>query len=135
MAMGLWQNKVKSDPHWQVESAGTWSIKGVPAAENSIIVSARRGIDLRGHRSRGISREMLVHFNLILVMESGQKEALSVEFPDMRSKVFLISEMVGEQYDIKDPMGEPLEDFEATAEEFEQIFNQGYARIVQLASG
>jgi protein-tyrosine-phosphatase len=78
---------------------------------------------------------MLVHFNLILVMESGQKEALSVEFPDMRSKVFLISEMVGEQYDIKDPMGEPLEDFEATAEEFEQIFNQGYARIVQLASG
>jgi protein-tyrosine phosphatase len=135
MAMGLWQKKVKSDPRWRVESAGSWSIEGVPAAENTIVVLTRRGIDLHKHRSRGVSRELLAQFDLILVMETGHKEAISIEFPEFKSKVFLLSEMVGEQYNIQDPVGGSLEDFEATAQEFEQIFERGYARIVQLAQG
>jgi len=135
MAMGLWQTKVRSDPSWLIESAGTWSIEGVPAAENTLIVLAMRGVDLRGHRSQIISPELLRGFNLILVMESGHKEALGVEFPDIAPKVFLLSEMVGQQYNIIDPMGGPLDEFEETAKEFEQIFEQGFTRIVQLAQG
>jgi len=135
MAMGLWRNKVGYDTGWQIESAGTWSIEGAPAAENTLIVLAMRGVDLREHRSQGISLALLHRFNLILVMESGHKEALSVEFPDIAPRVFLFSEMVGEQYNITDPMGGPLEDFEESAKEFEQIFEEGFARIVQLAQG
>jgi len=39
-------------------------------------------------------------------MEAGQKEALQVEFPKEREKIFLLSEAAeGVPYDIPDPFG------------------------------
>lgn len=133
MAMGLLRKKVEGLPGWQIESAGTWTITGQPAASNTLLVLSARGIDIQDHRSRPISRDYLSQFKLILTMESGHKEALRVEFPEIAHKVHLVSEMIGAGYNIDDPMGGSSEDFEETAAEFERIFDLGFEKIIQLA--
>jgi len=93
---------------WNVHSAGTWTTDGMPAVTAAIELAAQIGLDIRKHQSRSITRDMLRDADLVLVMESGQKEALQIEFPSYRKKIFLLSEATGEiSYDIPDPMTNP----------------------------
>lgn len=133
MATGLFRKIVGDTPEWRVESAGTWSIENQPAAIFSQEVLASRGIDISDHRSRSVSRELLAQFDLILTMEAGHKEALKIEFPEIAHRVYMLSEMVGAKYDITDPMGSSIDEFELTAVELEQIFERGLPKIKQLA--
>lgn len=118
---------------WRVESAGTWTLEDEPAAAKSIRLLNERGLNLRRHRSRSVSRELLRGFNLILTMEHGHKEAMQAEFPEASNRIFLLSEMVGGNQEIKDPMGGPEADFLQTIAELETLLEQGYDRIAQLA--
>ena len=53
---------------------------------------------------------MMASYDLILVMVSNHKEARHIEFPEYAHKVFLLSEMVGGDWDLEDPVGKPLEE-------------------------
>ena len=119
---------------WRVESAGTWAHEGLPAAPMAQYVLRRRGIDLSAHRSRNVYGELLLSFNLILVMEDGHKEALRVEFPQILGRVYLLSEMINLKRNIVDPMGGGLADFEGTVREFDSLFNRGMDTMTQMAS-
>ena len=118
---------------WRIESAGTWTQEGYPAASKAQAILKEGGIDISGHRSRSVSGELLRGFDLILVMEQGHREALQVEFPDTRDRVYLLSEMVGSTYDIRDPIGGSTEDFMESIHEISHLLAQGFDRIDQLA--
>lgn len=134
LAEALFRDMVSDESgEWKVESAGTWALTGEPAAQNSQQVLAERGLDASEHRARIVSLELLSSFNLILTMEKGHKEALQIEFPAIAERVFTLSEMVGSEFDIHDPIGGPLVEFQATADELESILTDGYASITQLA--
>ena len=137
MAEALLKKKLRqSDIHgWRVRSAGSWATKGLPAAEGSQLVLQEMGIDLSQHLSRPVSREVIETFDLILTMERGHKEALRVEFPDLKGRIYLLSEMVGSTFDIRDPIGGTMEDFKDTAREVEDLLERGFERIVSLAQG
>jgi protein-tyrosine-phosphatase len=124
---------VQPDQDWQVGSAGTWAVGDQPATEKAQQVLSDRGIDLSGHRSRSVSRELLESYNLILTMERGHREALRVEFRDLAPRIYLLSEMIGMTREIRDPIGGTLSDFEKTAQELEGILTQGMEKISQLA--
>ena len=47
--------------------------------------------------------------------------------------MYLITEMIGENWEIVDPIGGSLVDFEDTAREIEHILTQGYERICRIA--
>lgn len=134
MAMAIFQEKLGERAHnWRVESAGTWTRDGEPAAPRVISLLAGRGLDLREHRSRGITPDLMSPFNLILTMERGHKEALQVEFPQHARRVFLFSEMVGSVFDIRDPIGGSMDDFRESLAEIERILTNGFDRIRELA--
>ena len=120
---------------WTVSSAGTWSLVGHKADEFSLQLLAERGIDLSGHRSQRVTRELLERADVVLVMTHDHKEAVQVEFPELADKVHLISEMVGQNYSIADPIGGSLEDFRYTFNELDQLLTKGLARIVELGGG
>lgn len=126
-------NPYEDDDVWRIQSAGTWAIDGAPAAVNSIRAMEERKIDIRKHRSRLITLGIMQEFNLILTMENGHKEALHVEFPDLASRVYLISEMIGKHFNIVDPIGGPLVDFRDTADEIEHILTSGFSKISELS--
>ncbi|MEW6716615.1 MAG: hypothetical protein AB1345_03800 [Chloroflexota bacterium] len=118
---------------WRVESAGTW-VQGIsPAVQTVQDVLADFGLNIQDHRSRVVTRELLRQFDLILTMETGQKEALTVEFPEIAPRLFLLSEMVGEEYSIPDPIGGELSDYRRTAARIHRLLTQGFERIVRLA--
>ena len=121
---------------WKVESAGTWTIDGKPAAEvTQIVMKQLYDVDLSVHRTRVVSRPLLRPFDLILVMEVGQKEAICVEFPELSSRVFLLYEMVDQIRNVGDPMGGSVKDCEDTAKEIYGILTTGFDKIIYLASG
>jgi len=118
---------------WQVESAGTWAPKGKPASHEVHTVMKKVGLDVSTHRSRLVNRRILHGFNLILTMEANHKEALRVEFPEIAERIYMLSEMVGEERDVDDPIGGPLVDFEDTAREIDSYLSEGFDKICQLA--
>ncbi len=133
MAMGILRHLTSLDEDlWRIESAGVWAREGNPAHLNVELILREMGVDISRHRSRQVTRDMLNEFDLVLVMELGHKEGLRMAFPDLANKVFMLSEIVGQRYDIVDPIGGTLADFRETAQELEHILQEGSEKILQL---
>jgi protein-tyrosine phosphatase len=123
----------RSLTQWTVSSAGTWALWLRGASQFSIDVAQQMGLDIREHRSRMIDEALLEQADLVLCMETGQVEALQVEFPSYIDKVYLLSEMAGEQYSVHDPYGEPLAMYQQMADDLSLLIDQGLERIIELA--
>ena len=119
---------------WRIESAGTWALEGHPADKGAQKAMLELGLTMIQHRTRMVSHELLQQFDLILTMEQGQKEALRVEFPGLASRIYMLSEMVGEKVDIADPIGGKSQDYREAIEAITKFLNAGHTRIVRLAS-
>jgi protein-tyrosine-phosphatase len=136
MALGLFKQKIASDPDvssWKIDSAGTWAPEGEPASGMSQRLLKNRGIDIQDHQSKSVTLELLRSYNLILTMERGHKEALRTEFPEIKGRVFMISEMIGQSSDIQDPYSGTVDDYLAALQEIERILDQGFEKIRSLA--
>ncbi len=136
MAEALLRTRLARDEarqDWQVGSAGVWAPEGRPASAYAIEEMAQRGINLDGHRSRNVTRELIAEADLVLVMTRHHAEALKVAFTEHAHKVYLFSEMVGQMYDIYDPYGGTRMDYAYIARELEQLIETGYERIVWRA--
>lgn len=131
MLLDLFQRIGMTD--WQVSSAGTWGVVERGAAQNSIQVMADQNIDISDHRARMVSREIIEEADLVLCMEAGHKEALSIEFADQADKIYLLSEMAGRSHSIDDPYGGPKSEFEDMAAELAELIDAGFSQIVRLA--
>jgi protein-tyrosine-phosphatase len=86
-------------------------------------------MDISNHRSRMVTEGILESFDLVLTMEKGQKEALVVEFPKFARRVQMLTEMIGLVYDIPDPIGKSMTDFEETYKELEQVLRLGLEKV------
>ena len=117
---------------WRVGSAGVWTTDGRPASAHAIEEMAQRGIDMRAHRARNVTRELMAEADLVLAMTRQHVEALRSAFPEHAHKVELLSEMIGRTYDIHDPYGGTRLEYTHTARELEQLVEDGYERIVTL---
>lgn len=138
MAEGLLRARLARDEPrrgWQVGSAGVWTTEGWLASTYAVEEMAQREIDLRAHRSRSVTRELMGQADLVLVMTRHHAEALRAAFPDYAQRVYLLSEMVRRTFDIDDPYGGTRPEYAYTARELEQLIEDGYARIVALVEG
>lgn len=118
---------------WRVESAGTWARKDELVPSKMQTIAREWGLDLSGHRSRCLNHELLRPFALILTMEQGHKEALRVEFPDVASRVHLLTEMSGVTLNIIDPLGGSWLDYLQMAREIDKWLTHGFEQIIRLA--
>jgi protein-tyrosine phosphatase len=135
MAAALLQARLSRDEarhDWQVGSAGVWTTDGRPASAYAIDEMAQRSIDLRVHRSRNVTRALMDEADLVLAMTQDHAEALTAAFPDQAHKVHLLSEVVGQRYDVSDPYGGSRLEYTYIAKELEGLIEAGYERIVAL---
>lgn len=134
MAQGLFLAQLGGKhKDWRIESAGVAAIEGTPASQKALQILSEKGIDLSFHKARQIDRYLMEQFALILVMEQRHKQMLQSQYPDFAAKVYLLSEMNGQKYEIDDPAGGTLEDYRQTAFQIETILKNGFPRIEQLA--
>jgi protein arginine phosphatase len=114
---------------FSVASAGTWALEGEPASPNAQLVMQRRGLTLDGHVGKTVTAEVLDRTALILVMTRHHLDSLCAEFPSVRSKIHLMSELTGQQFDISDPYGSTLDDYELCAVELAKLIERGYSSV------
>ncbi len=127
-------NKMDALGEWRVESAGTWTIPGLPASTAAIRVADYLGLPgLNAHRTRQVDQELLDQFDLILVMEVNHLETISNEFSSVYQRLNLLSEVAdGFPYSILDP-GDQNSDPSAVAIELQELIQRGQVRIMELA--
>lgn len=91
---------------WAVEvaSGGILDLNGRPAEPNAVRAMEEIGIDVRGHRSRQVSGELVAWADYILAMELAHCSELRRRFPEADSKVMLLGSFGGSM-EIADPMG------------------------------
>ncbi len=119
---------------WSVGSAGTWTKSDQLVIPPIKRIADHLDLDLSTHKSRTISRELFSCYDLILVMESNHREALLVEFPEMKDRLFLLSKVaVGQAYNIPDPHVQPGDTFQDIAVELHNLIDKGYQNICSLA--
>lgn len=127
------QLEAYTDDEWIVSSAGTWAPVERQAARYSMQLAEERGLDLSDHLSRMISAEIMAEADLVICMTTSHREALMIDFRDHRHKVFLLSEMVGKEFNITDPYGGPFDGYVEMVDLVEKLLTEGLPRIVQFA--
>lgn len=100
----LMEDLVEKATTIRVVSAGTGARFGDSAAQNAIEVMAKEGIDLRQHRAKPITKEMVSNADLVLTMTLAQKNAVLEIMPTANKKVFTLSEFAQGVKDIEDLM-------------------------------
>lgn len=117
---------------YHVTSAGTWAQEGLPADRIvTRIVEDQYGLSLQDHRSKEVNKELLADQDVILVMEKNQREALQIEFAEQAPRIFLLSEMVGQEFDIADPHRQSEQDYQKAAQQIYQIITTGFHEIIR----
>jgi protein-tyrosine-phosphatase len=135
MASAIFKSKLgtkSAKEGWRTDSAGTWAAVGAPASIHAQEVMQAWGLDITNHRSKPIDSDLLSSADLVLTMERNHKDALQAEFPSLSDRIFMLSEMVGREEDIVDPIGGSLADYEDTARELDDILNGGFKKILRL---
>jgi len=117
---------------WRVESVGTWADENLPTTPEMIAVMAKRGLDVKNHRSRMVSAEILADFALVLTMERGQKEALQIEFPFAAKRTYLLSEMAGANVQINNPLDTSPAGLQILSVQIDEWLERGFLRILEL---
>lgn len=127
------QREGESDSFY-AESAGTWAPDNHAASDHAITSMAKRRIDLNQHVSRTVNLNLLTQASVIIVMTRNHYDALHAEFPAQRAKLHLISELQDRQYDISDPYGGTLDEYERCAQQLETLIANGYVKIKAWAT-
>lgn len=92
--------------HVKVDSAGEAAAWDAPASEGSLQAAADVGLDLSGHRSQPLTRELVANADIILAMTPSL--LLEVETSGGEGKASLLTELIngeGAGEPIPDPIG------------------------------
>lgn len=125
IAAGIFNNLLREKHIRNVvaESAGTMAMDGMSVSPLAAIIAGRHGVNVRRHRARALTKELVDRADLVLTM-TGQQWYEVTEFAP-REKVAILSKFgtpgkAGR--DISDPHG-------GTQETYEEIFDQLHTEI------
>ncbi len=125
-------NKLECGDIWKAYSAGTWAVAGIHPPASVLRAAERFGLQLENHVTQSVNLAMLSACDLVLVMERGHLEALSVEFPTARGWTYLLSQVVDSvAYDIPDP-GYSVLEVDQAVQEIVDLIERGTEKICNL---
>lgn len=128
MAQGMFKQAM---PEAVVCSAGLRALSGHPADPLAIHVMRKYGMDITSHRARSVTPQLVASADLILTMDSAQKYFVENQFVTSRGKVMRLGEF--RNYDIADPYGRGMEEFEAAFSLIRDGVEHYAEKIMQLA--
>jgi protein-tyrosine phosphatase len=110
-----------------VSSAGLAALVGHKADPSACQLMMKKGIDISGHRACQLHTEMIRKTDLILVMESNQKNTIIEKQQSARGKVFRLGEW--EEFDIADPYKKDIAAFERSLTLIEKGITQWMEKL------
>lgn len=116
---------------WTIGSAGIWAREGTPPLRDAIEFAQSHGLDIGSVTSREIDQKLVDEADLIIVMTSGQEEAIANEFSNSTGKLVLLSDIsCGQFFDVPDPVTLPEEEKNQVAKEICDLLNNGLPNIL-----
>ena len=103
--------------HLVVDSAGTLGIEDAPASADAIRTLAEAGLDLAGHRSKGLSDTQLLTADLVIGMTHDHMEYVARLHPGGSAERWLLrafepgAEPRRSARELDDPIGQPIETY------------------------
>jgi protein-tyrosine-phosphatase len=139
MAEGILKNLLqnKGIEHIEVSSAGTAGLDNYPASENAVEAAKVWDVDISNHRSRPIDRRIIESADLILAMSPEHVNYILSLSPSASERTFLIKgfpePFSPHQEGIQDPIGGPLDLYNQTYMELDEILRKIERNIIDLA--
>ncbi len=117
----------------RISSAGVGAAPGQPASPLAIAACDPRGVDLRDHRSRPLTEEILARADLVLVMEAHHRDAITAHHPAARDKVHLLSELAGDAggRGVADPFLGDARRYAETCETLARLLRAAWPRLLE----
>ena len=119
----LLRDRLGSNADWQIASAGVLAADGQAASAEAIRVMAERGIDMAGHRSRMLDRELVDAASLVVVMTGGHRDQIRLlhPHPEVMQKMFLLKSFDTRMRggDVDDPIGMSVEVYRGVRDEID----------------
>ncbi|MCK4913388.1 MAG: threonylcarbamoyl-AMP synthase [Planctomycetes bacterium] len=97
-------------------SAGTMGVSGLPASKEAVNACAVRGIDIRGHASTGLARQLIEDSDLIFTMSRTHSRQVIDMCHEAADKCLLLAGNV----DIVDPIGQNQQTYNSCADLIEK---------------
>jgi len=122
----------------EVISAGTHAMSGSPASQYAVAVADRNGINLKFHRSRPLTEQVVRHADLILTMEKGHTRFIKNVAPGADHVYELLvyqrdSIPAYEMTDIQDPIGMSEEVYAAVFDQLKREIERISPHVFNLA--
>ena len=114
----------------EVSSAGTNAWDGSPPSDGALLIGMERGLDLSGHRSRHLTKEIVDENDLVLAMAPSHLARVK-ELSESANAHLLAGFTTGLRKDepVQDPFGGDLEAYRETADELERELSGILERI------
>ena len=107
-----------------IQSAGTYGTSGYPSPEEIIAVMDERGIDVRHHRSKAVTRDLLQSSDLVFGMADEHVSILRTVFPQQKHKIYLLGSFPKSENSartsIDDPYGSSFSFYKKIRDQIEQ---------------
>ena len=120
----LKENKIRNV---DVKTAGVMTVSGLLATPEAVQIMDAVGVDLRKHRSRKLTEELIKKADLILGMTPFHVQSALRLSPESKGKTFLLKEYTGSDArhaQISDPMGCTLEVYKKVFGEIRSACNK-----------
>ena len=104
-----------------VASAGIAAMPGAPATAQAVESMRRCGLEIGDHASQPIDGRLAQYADLILTMTNSHRQALIAQWPLLEPRTKTIRRDGG---DISDPIGSPLEVYDACAKQIRENLRQ-----------
>ena len=140
LAEGILKNLLKSKgiEHIEVSSAGTAGLDNFPASENAVLAAKVWDVDISGHRSRPMNSRVIESADLILAMSPEHVNYILKLSPKAKNRTYLIkgfpTPFSPSQEGIRDPIGGPLDLYNQTYLELDEILRRIERDIIDISN-
>jgi RpiB/LacA/LacB family sugar-phosphate isomerase len=121
MAEYLMRQRLGTNDSWNIRSAGISTMDGLPPSAEAVVALAEMGIQLQGHQSTLLTRQLVDAADMLVVMTATHKEIILQSLPEMAEKVSLLTSFgTGDaQQNISDPVGCPIDVYRRTRDQID----------------
>ena len=120
-----------------IKSAGTLDSYGYSPPQEAIDVMDQVHVDIRGHRSQGVTNQLMEQSNLVLAMEQEHVLYLQTLFPKYKNAIFLLGHFlkksrVKKSDEIQDPYGQEVVVYERARDRIEKEIQRIFPHVLYI---
>jgi protein-tyrosine phosphatase len=111
---------------YKVVSAGVMGVSDMPASPEAIAACASKGINIKAHKSRALSRQLVQESDFIYAMGQTHCERIAAFGPEAARKCVLLAM----NQEIADPIGQSQQVYNSCADLIEEAVEKRVSELV-----